>query len=660
MFSMRRLQSIHCSKSVHAMKISHRVYFFRWVVLTAVLFSLLVSSAFAEDIATPEQADAYSGVADASQMTTVEDVVEEGMIPLDASSLQNGVYPVAVDCSSSMFRIESCILTVADGAISARLYMGSSAFTFLYPGTAQEAASADHALHIPVQEDETGACFFDIPVSALDAGIPCAAFSKNKELWYDRTLVFRSDSLPVSAFAGDMLTTPESLNLADGEYTVEVTLSGGSGKAKIASPVRLHVSNGNCTAEIVWGSKNYDYMKVEGVQYFPLDEEGNSAFEIPVLLFDRPMPVIADTIAMSRPHEIEYTLLFSSESLKRSEPQHMELAYARQFTVDYAADGTALLTIAGKDQFRLIPRDIDSSSRAEDGIPCISVPVSSIYLASSSAADFFVQLDALSSLGLVSTSAENWTIPAMRQAMERQEILYAGKYSAPDYELLLTEGCSLAVENTMILHSPAVKEKLETLGLPVIVEYSSYEPHPLGRVEWIKLYGLLTGREEEAERFFTEQVQSLDALQNLEQTEQKVAFFYVGSNGIVNVRKPSDYVTRMIEIAGGVYPFTDIPETDNALSTMNMQMESFFAQARDCDVLIYNSTVDGGITTMDQLLQKSTLFAEFDAVKNGRVWCTEQDMFQQTSAAARMILDINAVLTQSEPQNLTFLKPVHS
>ena len=657
---MRRLQSIHCSKSVHAMKISHRVYFFRWVVLTAVLFSLLVSSAFAEDTATPEQADAYSGVADASQMTTVEDVVEEGMIPLDASSLQNGVYPVAVDCSSSMFRIESCILTVADGAISARLYMGSSAFTFLYPGTAQEAASADHALHIPVQEDETGACFFDIPVSALDAGIPCAAFSKNKELWYDRTLVFRSDSLPVSAFAGDMLTTPEYLNLADGEYTVEVTLSGGSGKAKIASPARLHVSNGNCTAEIVWGSKNYDYMKVEGVQYFPLNEEGNSAFEIPVLLFDRPMPVIADTIAMSRPHEIEYTLLFSSESLKRSEPQHMELAYARQFTVDYAADGTALLTIAGKDQFRLVPRDIDYSSRAEDGIPCISVPVSSIYLASSSAADFFVQLDALSSLGLVSTSAENWTIPAMRQAMERQEILYAGKYSAPDYELLLTEGCSLAVENTMILHSPAVKEKLETLGLPVIVEYSSYEPHPLGRVEWIKLYGLLTGREEEAERFFTEQVQSLDALQNLEQTEQKVAFFYVGSNGIVNVRKPSDYVTRMIEIAGGVYPFTDIPETDNALSTMNMQMESFFAQARDCDVLIYNSTVDGGITTMDQLLQKSPLFAEFDAVKNGRVWCTEQDMFQQTSAAARMILDINAVLTQSEPRNLAFLQPVQS
>ena len=159
------------------MKISHRVYFFRWVVLTAVLFSLLVSSAFAEDTATPEQANAYSGVADASQMTTVENVVEEGMIPLDASSLQNGVYPVAVDCSSSMFRIESCILTVADGAISARLYMGSSAFTFLYPGTAQEAASADHALHIPVQKDETGACFFDFPVSALDAGIPCAAFS---------------------------------------------------------------------------------------------------------------------------------------------------------------------------------------------------------------------------------------------------------------------------------------------------------------------------------------------------------------------------------------------------------------------------------------------------------------------------------------------------
>ena len=212
----------------------------------------------------------------------------------------------------------------------------------------------------------------------------------------------------------------------------------------------------------------------------------------------------------------------------------------------------------------------------------------------------------------------------------------------------------------MILHSPAVREKLEMLGLPVLVEYSSYEPHPLGRVEWIKLYGLLTGREKEAVRFFEEQVASCASLQDLEKTGKKAAFFYIGSNGSVIVRKPSDYVSKMIELAGGTYPFTDIPDDGTALSTMNMQMESFFAQAKDCDVLIYNSTVDGGISSVEELVQKSPLLAEFDAVRNGQVWCSEQDMFQQTSAAAGMILDFNAVFTGADTSSLRYLRHVES
>ena len=639
------------------------------VVSLLLLFALCLSlalpgvSACAEEKKDPAEIKDFTGVADASQMTTVEDVVEEGMTPLYASSLLEGDYPVTVDCSSSMFRIAECLLTVQGGAISARLTMGGKSYGWVYPGTAQEAAAADHAEHIPAQFDENGATVFEIPVQGLDMGIPCAAFSLNKELWYDRTLVFRSDSLPLSAFADGVLVTPASLQLADGVYSVEVSLTGGSGKARVESPAHLTVSDGVCTAEIVWGSKNYDYMKVEGVQYFPINTEGNSAFEIPVTVFDRPMAVIADTVAMSQPHEISYSLLFDSSSLQPvSVPAvsgEMPLSYAQQFSVTYEDDGSMLLTVAGRDRFRLLSREADDSGYTDD-IPIIRIPVRNVCLASSSVADLFLQLDALDAIRLSSTAASGWRLPAVADAMEQEAILYAGKYSAPDYELILTENCDLVIENTMILHSPAVREKLEMLGLPVLVEYSSYEPHPLGRVEWIKLYGLLTGREKEAVRFFEEQVASLASLQDLEKTGKKAAFFYIGSNGSVIVRKPSDYVSKMIELAGGTYPFTDIPDDGTALSTMNMQMESFFAQAKDCDVLIYNSTVDGGISSLEELVQKSPLLAEFDAVRNGQVWCSEQDMFQQTSAAAGMILDFNAVFTGADTSSLRYLRHVES
>lgn len=254
-----------------------------------------------------------SKVADASQMTTVEDVVDESKTPVYASELTDGVYEIAVDCSSSMFRIERCELTVGGDAMIAKLFMSSDSYGYLYPGTAEEAAAADEADYL-LPDGQT----FVLPVEALDQGVACAAWSRNKELWYDRTLVFRADSLPLEAFAS--LTTAETLALADGTYTVAVTLSGGSGKASVESPAELTVENGTCTAKIVWGSSNYDYMKVDGEQLLPVNTEGNSTFLIPVAAFDHPLAVIADTTAMSQPHEINYTLLFDSASIQAVAP----------------------------------------------------------------------------------------------------------------------------------------------------------------------------------------------------------------------------------------------------------------------------------------------------------------------------------------------------
>ncbi len=263
-------------------------------------------------------ADAGQGtgkVATAADMTTVEDVVEEGMVPVFADQLREGTYSIRVDSSSSMFQITDCTLTVAEGEMTAEMVMGGKGYLYIYPGTAEQAAAAEAAAYISFEEGETGAHTFTLPVEALDAGVACAAFSKNKELWYDRTLVFRADSLPPEAFAEGFFTTAESLGLADGSYLVEVALSGGSGRASVESPAVMTAEGGACTARIVWSSSNYDYMRIGEARYLPVNTEGNSVFEIPVQFFDRSITVYADTTAMSTPHEIEYTLTFDGGSI---------------------------------------------------------------------------------------------------------------------------------------------------------------------------------------------------------------------------------------------------------------------------------------------------------------------------------------------------------
>ena len=282
------------------------------------LASLLLLGAGCAANTDSQQADSQptsDAVASADEMAGVEDVVEEGMTPIDGSQVKDGVYDITVDSSSSMFQIVSCELTVENGSMTAQMTMGGTGYLYVYMGTGEQAANADESEYIPFVEDAAGAHTYTVPVEALDAGVPCAAFSKNKEKWYDRTLVFRADSLPTDAFAEGIVTTAEDLSLADGAYQVDVTLEGGSGRASVESPARMTVENGKVTATIVWSSSNYDYMKVDGVRYDAVIENDRSVFTIPVTCFDWKMAVVADTIAMSQPHEIDYALRFDSASI---------------------------------------------------------------------------------------------------------------------------------------------------------------------------------------------------------------------------------------------------------------------------------------------------------------------------------------------------------
>lgn len=335
-----------------------------------------------------------------------------------------------------------------------------------------------------------------------------------------------------------------------------------------------------------------------------------------------------------------------------------QLEYAEKFSIDHTAEGYALLHIVDEGEFLIVPEGQEVPVDVPKDIIVLQQPLENVYLAATSAMDYFCAMDGLDAIRFSGTQADGWFIEEAKEALEKGDILYAGKYSAPDYEQIVDKGCDLAIESTMIYHTPEVKENLESFGVPVLVDRSSYEPHPLGRTEWVKLYGVLLGKEKLAEELMTEQSAVLKALAEGENTGKKIGFFYVSSRGYVNVRKSGDYVSRMIELAGGEYIFDDLGGDDSALSTMNMQMEEFYAAAREADILIYNSTIDGELTSLEMLLEKCPLLVHCKAVQEGNVWCTTQNMFQETMSLGDMIGDFSAVIHGEDAQEIRYLYPL--
>ena len=497
-----------------------------------------------------------------------------------------------------------------------------------------------------------------------------------------------------SAAAGEAALGPE-----DGTYQMEVELLGGSGRASVTSPAKVEIKDGKAVATLEWSSPNYDYMVVDGEKYLPVNTEGNSVFQIPVEAFDQDIAVIADTVAMSTPHEIEYTLNFhagengqnaakadttgqeDADGAEKGQQtaavggnpaktaaapltydHSMELSYAENFAVDYYEGGYKLLTTRlNGDRILIVPKHQQAPEDAEalvspsaEGKPgkliVLQEPVKNLYLVASSVMDMFAQLDSMDAISMCGLKEEDWYIPAAKQAMKDGTLLYAGKYSQPDYELLLSQNCSMAIENSMIYHTPEVMEKLDEFGIPTLVEYSSYEEHPLGRVEWVRFFGALLDQEEKADQLFEKQKEALKRVEAEESTGKTVAFFYITSNGLVQVRQSTDYIPKMIELAGGKYVFENLGDPDSRRSTVNLQLEDFYEGAQDADFLVYNTTIDRQVQTLEDLLKKCSLLKDFKAVKNHQVWCTTEDMYQQSMSAGNLIEDFHRMLTGDDKE----------
>lgn len=368
----------------------------------------------------------------------------------------------------------------------------------------------------------------------------------------------------------------------------------------------------------------------------------------------------SDSAALSRKDtEMAITTSGHEDEVKQSDlvyESSMDLQYAENFTVDYYVGGyTMLTTVMDGQRFLIVPEGKEIPVDLEEDIVVLQRPLMNLYLVASAVMDMFSELDGLNAITFSGQKEENWYIEEAREAMVNGDILYAGKYNKPDYELLVSKDCTLAIENMMISHAPEVIEKLEDFEIPVMIEYSSYETHPLGRVEWVKFFGALLGKEEEANLIFEKQMEILENMTADEKTDKTVAFFFITSNGLVQVRQSSDYVPKMIELAGGNYVPMNLGDSETKRSTMNMQVEEFYNSAKDVDFLIYNSSIDGGVSSVEELIDKCRVLEDFKAVKKGNVWCTTNDMYQQSLSIGYLMEDIHTMLLGNGEDDMHYL-----
>ena len=254
---------------------------------------------------------------EAAETVSTETAQNEAQLP-------DGVYTAEFSTDSSMFHVsEACdgkgTLTVKDGVMTIHISLGSKKILNLYPGLAEDAAKEGAVLLEPTTDTVTYSdgmteevYGFDVPVPVIGEEFDLALIG-TKGKWYDHKVKV---SDPVAEGTAD---TFDLSTVEDGTYTIELTMEGGSGRASIQSPAQLAIADGAATATLEWSSPNYDYMLVNGEKYLPVNTEGNSVFEVPVEALDAPLTMIGDTVAMSTPHEVEYTVTFHSETLESTE-----------------------------------------------------------------------------------------------------------------------------------------------------------------------------------------------------------------------------------------------------------------------------------------------------------------------------------------------------
>ena len=343
----------------------------------------------------------------------------------------------------------------------------------------------------------------------------------------------------------------------------------------------------------------------------------------------------------------------------------MELKYAKLFSVDYYKGGYKLLTITNRDEdtaivskqskILLVPDGMSTPSGVDADTLVLKAPVTNMLVSSTPVTSLMNASNCLSGISQVTYDKKSWYIDAVKKAFDDGKLTYVGDYKAPNYESIIAGSPSLAIYSTMLTSVPDVAAKLKELGVNYILDQSTYEDHPLGRVEWAKLYAALCNEEETATAMFNEQAAYVDTLSKAENTGKSVAVFYITSKGKLYVRNAGDYLAQMVNIAGGNYIFSDL--NPDKTGTQELGIESFYEKAKDADYIIYVWNLGGKPSTMADFTSYNSVLSDLKAVKDGNVWCTTPDFFQIADTIGSMINDINLMFkADAGTSELTYLK----
>jgi iron complex transport system substrate-binding protein len=331
----------------------------------------------------------------------------------------------------------------------------------------------------------------------------------------------------------------------------------------------------------------------------------------------------------------------------------LKLDYAKQFQVYRYQGGYKVISIKQEGSFLVVPKGKSKPKGLSDDITVIRQPLKNVYLAATAAMSLLCDIQGDQAVRMSSIRASEWSFSEPKKRMEKKEMLFAGKYSEPDYELLVKEKCDLALESTMIYHTPEVKNMIEKLHIPVLVDRSSFEDTPLGRMEWIKLYGVLMNRESQAEKFFNKQEEKTRHLKK--GAHKTVAFFYISTDGKAVVRRSDDYVPAIIKMAGGTYAYDSVGKTSKSIS-VPMNMEKFYELTKDADIIVYNGSIDSSVRTLADLKAKDPAIWKLKAVRDGNCWIAGSSMYQRPDQAGDIIVDFNTLIQSKNPSGMRFIQ----
>lgn len=600
----------------------------------------------------------------------------------ELSEIPDGSYWIRVSMTGGSGRASISSPTgfyVKDGQATADIHWSSASYDYM---------KLD-GVRYDVFTDAAGHSAMTIPVSALNTAIPVladtTAMSKPYEIEYQ--LSFDGSALLPMADASMAEAHPlptDEVNRAMQSAITQVAdaeTSGsaeGSGNRTTAGEHRVAVADGTQVTSGKPGTKtvgSFGAMGENSIQW-------SAAPEIDGL-----------TLISSEKNDVaEYFRLSVYEDASGAKCQLLETAGGLHRYLIVPAD--AQVSDRKSDHFTARASEANSTNKEKKGdaleLTVLQQPLTTTYVAASAVMAPLCDLGAVSQIRFSGLREEGWYVDEARTAMEKGSMLFAGKYSEPDYETLLREGCDLALESTMIYRSPEVIEKLNALGIPVYIDYSSYEPHVLGRLEWIRVYGALFGHEEEAQQWYQTERDRIRAIQkdaemssgeasqsgkSTEKSETKtsrnskneassigsssgsagtdttadlrptVVYFYVNSSGQIQVRQPHDYIPELLELAGARYLAPDMSSLSGSRkSNVTVSVEDFYSTCRDADYLIYSATLDRPLSSIQELLGKNALFADFKAVKEGHVYTTDKDFYQLSDRMADFAEDVRRML----------------